>query len=65
MLRLRPDYGPALEGAGEASFEMGNYRDARRYLTHAKQRRRSFALMHNRYSRRPVWFWRRIPWRLD
>jgi tetratricopeptide (TPR) repeat protein len=36
-LRLRPNYGPALEGAGEASFEMGNYRDARRYLACAKR----------------------------
>jgi predicted Zn-dependent protease len=36
-LRLRPNYGPALDGAGEASFEMGNYRDARRYLTRAKR----------------------------
>jgi tetratricopeptide (TPR) repeat protein/predicted nucleic acid-binding Zn ribbon protein len=37
VLRLRPDYQPVLEGAGEASFEMGNYRDARRYLTHAER----------------------------
>jgi predicted Zn-dependent protease len=36
-LRLRPNYAPALEGAGEASFEIGNYRDARRYLTRAKR----------------------------
>jgi tetratricopeptide (TPR) repeat protein len=36
-LRLRPNYTPALEGAGEASFEMGNYRDARRYLARAKR----------------------------
>jgi predicted Zn-dependent protease len=36
-LRLRPNYAPALEGAGEASFEMGNYRDARRYLARAKR----------------------------
>ncbi len=36
-LRLRPNYVPALEGVGEASFEMGNYRDARRYLAHAKR----------------------------
>jgi len=36
-LRLRPNYAPALEGAGEASFEMRNYREARRYLTRAKR----------------------------
>jgi Tfp pilus assembly protein PilF len=36
-LRLRPSFAPALEGAGEASFEMGNYRDARRYLARAKR----------------------------
>jgi tetratricopeptide (TPR) repeat protein len=36
-LRLRPNYTPALEGAGEASFEMGNYRDARRFLARAKR----------------------------
>jgi predicted Zn-dependent protease len=36
-LRLRPNYTPALEGAGEASFEMRNYRDARRYLARAKR----------------------------
>ena len=36
-LRLRPNYAPALEGAGEATFEMGNYRDARRYLARAKR----------------------------
>jgi tetratricopeptide (TPR) repeat protein len=36
-LRLRPNYVPALEGAGEASFEMGNYGDARRYLGRAKR----------------------------
>ena len=36
-LRLRPDYMPALEGAGEASFEMRNYPDARRYLARAKR----------------------------
>jgi len=36
-LRLRPNFVPALEGAGEASFEMGNYRDARRYLARAKR----------------------------
>jgi predicted Zn-dependent protease len=35
-LRLRPNYAPALEGAGEASFEMRNYRDARSYLARAK-----------------------------
>jgi tetratricopeptide (TPR) repeat protein len=37
VLRLRPNYAQALEGAGEASFEMGNYRDARRYLARAKR----------------------------
>lgn len=36
-LRLHPNYMPALEGGGEASFEMRNYRDARRYLTRAKR----------------------------
>jgi tetratricopeptide (TPR) repeat protein len=36
-LRLRPNYAPALEGAGKASFEMRNYRDARRYLARAKR----------------------------
>jgi len=36
-LRLRPNFAPALEGAGEASFEMGNYRDARRFLARAKR----------------------------
>jgi len=36
-LRLRPNYTPALEGAGEASFEVRNYRDARRYLARAKR----------------------------
>ncbi len=36
VLRIHPDDNPALEGAGEASFDMGDYRDARRYLTHAK-----------------------------
>jgi tetratricopeptide (TPR) repeat protein len=36
-LRLRPDYIPALEEAGEASFEMRNYSDARRYLARAKR----------------------------
>jgi predicted Zn-dependent protease len=36
-LRLRSNYAPALEGAGEASFEMRNYRDARRYLARAKR----------------------------
>jgi tetratricopeptide (TPR) repeat protein len=36
-LRLRPSFAPALEGAGEASFDMGNYRDARRYLGRAKR----------------------------
>jgi Flp pilus assembly protein TadD len=36
-LRLRPNYAPALEGVGEASFELGNYPDARRYLAHAKR----------------------------
>jgi len=34
-LRDHPNFVPALEGAGEASFEMGNYRDARRYLARA------------------------------
>jgi tetratricopeptide (TPR) repeat protein len=36
-LRLRPNYSPALEGAGEASFEMGHYSDARRYLARASR----------------------------
>ena len=36
-LRLRPNYTPALEGAGVASYEMGNYPDARRYLARAKR----------------------------
>ncbi|HXX24481.1 MAG TPA: tetratricopeptide repeat protein [Terriglobia bacterium] len=36
-LRLRPNYTAALEGAGEASFEMRNYPDARRYLARAKR----------------------------
>jgi predicted Zn-dependent protease len=36
-LRLRPNYAPALEGAGEASFELGQYRDARRYLARGKR----------------------------
>ena len=36
-LRLRPNYTPALEGVAEASFEMRNYRDARRYLARAKR----------------------------
>jgi predicted Zn-dependent protease len=36
-LRLRPEYAPALEGAGEASFEIGNYRDAQRYLARSKR----------------------------
>lgn len=36
-LRLRPNYAQALEGAGEASFEMGNYRDTRLYLARAKR----------------------------
>jgi predicted Zn-dependent protease len=34
-LRLRPNYPQALEGAGEASFEMAHYREARRYLARA------------------------------
>jgi tetratricopeptide (TPR) repeat protein len=34
-LRLRPNSTQALEGAGEASFEMGHYSDARRYLARA------------------------------
>jgi predicted Zn-dependent protease len=49
-LRLRPNYAAALEGAGEASFEMGNYRDARRYLA--------------RFWTPRLWFWRSIRWRL-
>jgi tetratricopeptide (TPR) repeat protein len=36
-LRLRPSYTQALEGAGEASFEMGHYSDARRYLARASR----------------------------
>ena len=36
-LRVRPDYDAALEGAGEASFAMRNYRNARRFLAHAKR----------------------------
>jgi len=36
-LRLRPNDLQALQGIGEASFESGNYRDARRYLTNAKR----------------------------
>jgi tetratricopeptide (TPR) repeat protein len=36
-LRLRPNYTQALEGAGEASFEMGRYSDARRYLARASR----------------------------
>jgi len=36
-LRLRPNSTPALEGAGEASFEMRNYADARRYLARARR----------------------------
>jgi thioredoxin-like negative regulator of GroEL len=36
-LRLRPTSAPALEGAGETSFEMGNYQDARRFLSRAKR----------------------------
>jgi tetratricopeptide (TPR) repeat protein len=36
-LRLRPNYTPALEGAGEASFAMGRYSDARRYLARASR----------------------------
>jgi tetratricopeptide (TPR) repeat protein/predicted nucleic acid-binding Zn ribbon protein len=34
-VRLRPNDTRALEGAGEASFEMGHYSDARRYLARA------------------------------
>ena len=36
-LRANPDYLPALEGAGQASFEMRDYQTARRYLSHAKR----------------------------
>ena len=36
-LRLHPNYMPALEGVGEASFQMRNYRDAWRYLTRASR----------------------------
>jgi tetratricopeptide (TPR) repeat protein len=36
-LRLDADYLPALEGAGEASFEMRDYQAARRYLSRAKR----------------------------
>ena len=36
-LRLDPNYLPALEGAGEASFEMRNYQATRRYLSRAKR----------------------------
>jgi len=36
-LRLRPNYTQALEGAGEASFEMGHYSDARHYLARASR----------------------------
>ena len=36
-LRLRPNYTPALEWAGEASFEVGHYDDARRYLARASR----------------------------
>ena len=36
-LRRLPNDAPALEGAGEASFEMRNYPDARRYLARAKR----------------------------
>jgi len=36
-LRLRPNYSPALEGAGEASFEVGHYSDARRYFARASR----------------------------
>jgi tetratricopeptide (TPR) repeat protein len=36
-LRLRPNYTRALEGAGEASFEVGHYSDARRYLARASR----------------------------
>jgi len=36
-LRLNPNYLPALEGAGEASFEMRDYQAARRYLSRAKR----------------------------
>jgi tetratricopeptide (TPR) repeat protein len=36
-LRLNANYLPALEGAGEASFEMRDYPAARRYLSRAKR----------------------------
>ncbi len=36
-LQLRPNDMQALEGMGEASFELGHYRDARRYLAHASR----------------------------
>ena len=36
-LRLNPNYPPALEGAGQASFELRDYPSARRYLSHAKR----------------------------
>ena len=35
-LRLNPNYLPALEAAGEASFQMGDYPAARGYLSRAK-----------------------------
>jgi tetratricopeptide (TPR) repeat protein len=36
-LRLRPNYSPALEGAGEASFEIGHYSDTRHYFVRASR----------------------------
>ena len=36
-LRVNPNYLPALEGVGEASFQMRDYLAARRYLSHAKR----------------------------
>jgi tetratricopeptide (TPR) repeat protein len=36
-LRLHTNDAQALQGLGEASFESGNYREARRYLTNAKR----------------------------
>jgi tetratricopeptide (TPR) repeat protein len=36
-LRVNPNYLPALEGAGQTSFEMRDYQAARRYLSRAKR----------------------------
>ncbi len=36
-LRVNPNYLPALEAEGEASFQMSNYSDVRRYLSRAKR----------------------------